>query len=557
MRLSSPLERLRLTRAIGLPLRVLGLRWTVSDRAATQYALEVGLDPANGDTARLRVARICREIGDRATAVHILEGLPDALGEGPDGLILQADVDWSLGRYEAALRAAERLLELRPGNDYGRRMRDRARAELVPLDPGWRPRLPGGRVTYAHVPGRVLHLLTNSLPYRQAGYTVRAQNVARCQIAVGLEPEMATRPGFPSNEGVHHARRTSVVDGVTYHHILPDLDRTLGTEHVANEFARRGATLVEEFRPAVLQPTTNHVNAQVALALRDRYRVRVVYEVRGFLEETWLSRVGSQVAESDRYVASRAVETACMRAADAIVTLSDTMRQEIIERGGIDPDFVCVVPNAVDIDRFVPGTRPQALARQLDIGDEPVIGYISSFTAYEGILYLIEATAELRRRGRHVRCLLVGDGEARPTLETRAADLGLLDDRSVIFTGRVSHQKILDYYRLIDVFVVPRTTDRVSQLVTPLKPYEAMAMERALVVSAVDALVEIVTDRETGRTFTPEDAADLANVVDSLLDSPDERRRLGTNAREWVATHRTWAMNGQRYRELFERLDVA
>ncbi len=134
--------------------------------------------------------------------------------------------------------------------------------------------------------------------------------------------------------------------------------------------------------------------------------------------------------------------------------------------------------------------------------DEPVVGYISSFTGYEGIRYLIAAAAELRRRGRRVRCLLVGDGEDRSALEAAAVAAGV-DDGTVIFTGRVPHDRILDYYRLIDVFVVPRTNDRVSQLVTPLKPYEAMAMERALVVSGVGALLEIVDRWRDGPVVPP------------------------------------------------------
>ncbi len=367
---------------------------------------------------------------------------------------------------------------------------------------------------------------------------------------------MATRAGFPSNEGVRRAPATSVVDGVTYHRVLPDLDPATPIDRLIEANAKAAQDLVDTLRPAVLHPASNHVNAQVALALRDRYGIPVVYEVRGFLEETWRSRASVDVADSDRYRASREIETACMRDADAVVTLSETMRQDILGRGGTDPDLVVVVPNAVDVARFVPGPRDPGLAASLGIGDEPVIGYISSFTGYEGIRYLIEATAELHRRGRRVRCLLVGDGEERAALELVARATGM-DDGTVIFAGRVPHDRVLDYYRLIDVFVVPRTNDRVSQLVTPLKPYEAMAMERALVVSAVGALLEIVTEGETGRSFRPEDPIALADAVEPLLDDPAERARLGRAARIWVSEHRTWQMNGSRYRALYERLGVA
>jgi glycosyltransferase involved in cell wall biosynthesis len=152
--------------------------------------------------------------------------------------------------------------------------------------------------------------------------------------------------------------------------------------------------------------------------------------------------------------------------------------------------------------------------------------------------------------------LLVGEGEERATLEAEANRLGL-DDGTVIFTGRVPHGEIQRYYSIIDVFVVPRTNDRVSRLVTPLKPFEAMALERAVVVSGVDALVEIVSDGETGLTFRPEDATNLADVVEPLLEDPGRRAALGTAARAWVTAHRTWRQNGERYRALYERLGAA
>jgi PEP-CTERM/exosortase A-associated glycosyltransferase len=553
--LSRPFLARSTTSASGAPLRTLSVRWTSSLASASTYAEAIAREPRMRRTGAIRLARACLEIGATGAAARILDHLPPG-PESATELVLRAEVDLQLGRYTTAAALAVRAVELRPTDRTAKAVGNRARAELTVLTPGWRPRLETTPVRSSPTRGRILHLLTNSLPYREAGYTVRAQNVARCQIDAGLDPRMATRAGFPRNEGIRGAPPTSVIDGVTYYRILPDLDPATLVDRLVAAYASAGQSLIEELRPAILQPASNHVNAQAAFALRDRYAIPVVYEVRGFLEETWRSRASTDVADSDRYRASREVETACMRDADAVVTLSETMRQDIIARGGTAPDRVVVVPNAVDVERFVPGPRDPALAARLGIGDEPVVGYISSFTGYEGIRYLIAATAELRRRGRRLRCLLVGDGEERAALEAEARSAGL-SDGTVVFTGRVPHERVLDYYRLIDVFVVPRTNDRVSQLVTPLKPYEAMAMERALVVSGVGALLEIVADGETGRTFTPEDPIALADVLEPLLDDPDERARLGRAARQWVSEHRTWRQNGVRYRTLYERLGVA
>jgi glycosyltransferase involved in cell wall biosynthesis len=295
----------------------------------------------------------------------------------------------------------------------------------------------------------------------------------------------------------------------------------------------------------------------VALALGERLGLPVVYEVRGFLEESWRSHFGSSVEDSDRYRLSRAVETSCMRRATGVVTLSETMRSEIISRGGIDPKHVVVIPNGVDLEQFEPGPRDEALAADLGIRpDETVVGYVSTFNHYEGIHHLIAAVGQLRRRGRAVRLLLVGDGDERSNLEALAAEEGLLAGAGAIFTGRVPYVSIGRYYRTMDIFVVPRTNDRVAQLVTPLKPYEAMAMEKAVVVSGVAALREVVHDGQTGLVFPPDDATALADVIDSLVDDPRQRRDLGLAARDWVAANRTWAENGRRYLEFYQRLGL-
>jgi glycosyltransferase involved in cell wall biosynthesis len=245
-----------------------------------------------------------------------------------------------------------------------------------------------------------------------------------------------------------------------------------------------------------------------------------------------------------------------MKAADAVVTLSETMRAEIVSRG-VPTDQVVVVPNAVDVERFVPRERDAALAASLGIAaDDPVVGYVSSFNAYEGIRYLVEAVATLRAAGRQVRLLLVGDGPDEADIRATAKRLGL-DDGTLVMPGRVAHDDVARYHALIDVFVVPRTEDRVSRLVTPLKPFEAMAMERAVVVSDVPALRELVEPGVTGLTFKAEDAAALAEVLAELLDDPTRRQELGRQARAWVLAERTWEANGRRYRELYERLGAA
>jgi PEP-CTERM/exosortase A-associated glycosyltransferase len=525
------------------------LLWELG-RTQEAIALIERVTATAGPTTLVRLARVCVTLGEVARVRPLVARLP----QGYERASFEAEFAFAEGRFTEALAMAETALT-RPG-DHRRHHRviDRARAELEVLDPAWRPPLP--RVparTGAPRPGRILHVLTNSLPHLQSGYTVRAQQVAVAQRAAGLDPHMVTRAGFPLVEG-RAGRGLDRVDGIDYHRIAPGMPLSGAPGVIVTHTAAGLERLAAELRPAVLQPTTNFLNAQAALAVCESLGIRLVYEVRGFLEETWVSRVGDDAKAADRYIRGREMETACMAAADAVVTLSETMKADIVARG-IPADRITVIPNAVDGARFTPRVRDDALARRLGIArGEIVLGYISSMVRYEGIRYLIEATRLLRDRGRRVRLLLVGDGEDRGALEERASELGLDADRTALFTGRVPHAEIEAYYSIIDLFVVPRTADRVSQLVTPLKPYEAMAMQRCLVVSGVGALLEIVEAGETGRSFTPEDPVALADALEPLLDDPGERDRLGRNARAWVLEHRTWERNGALYRGVYERL---
>jgi glycosyltransferase involved in cell wall biosynthesis len=227
------------------------------------------------------------------------------------------------------------------------------------------------------------------------------------------------------------------------------------------------------------------------------------------------------------------------------------MRDEILERG-VDPDKVIIVPNGVSEEFLRPLPDDQGKLKA-SLGIEPgehVVGLVSSLVAHEGIGTLLEAVKMLNDRGVRTRALIVGDGPERPALQRQAAALGV----DAIFPGRVPMSQVRAYHAVLDAFVVPRTPDRVCQLVTPLKPVEAMASGLPVVVSGVKALSEIVHDKVTGLLSPPLDAAALADTLAELLDRPELRAELGGNAREWVARDRTWAHNAARYREAYERL---
>lgn len=553
-------------------------------------------------TSPRRLAAFALAVDRPDAARSALDRMPST---DPDRATLLARLAAREGRLTDAVAALQGV----PGRRVAR-LRASLAGELYVLTDGIpRPErlraVPANRMT--PVPGRVLHLVTDALPTTNAGYTVRTQRIAVAQREAGLDPHVVTKAGFPVAQGHLDGRRIAQLDGVPYHRLIPywlppnaDAAASLGLDLAAR--------LAGRLRPAVLHAASNHLNGQLALALREDFGLPVIYEARGFWEETWLSRhgvdpgaapvdprtapvtpaaqgpqagaapshvrsessssteaaraarvpvaparlPGADLAVSDFYQLSRAAETRCMMAADLVVTLGEVMREEIVARG-VDPGKVIVVPNAVSAEFLEPLPDGGPLRESLGIRPgELVVGVVSNLVAYEGIGTLLEAAAELRRRKLPVRPLIVGDGTERAALERHAGRLGLTG--AAIFTGRVPMSEVRRYHAALDLFAVPRTSDRVCQLVTPLKPVEAMASGLCVVASDVGALREIIRPEVTGALATSGDPGSFADIMEPLLYSSDTRRKLGANAREWVARDRTWAHNAAIYRAAYERL---
>jgi glycosyltransferase involved in cell wall biosynthesis len=533
-------RRAALTVLEASPARLAAFSLAVDQPAVARSAL--ARLPAESSAAPRLAARLAYREGRLTEAVAALDG---ASG-------------WRSARLRRTLRAE--LEVLRPVGDTRQSPRPPgiggSPSPQSPPRPGPGTNRPLQGAGYVPVPGRVLHIVTDALPSVSAGYTVRTQEIAVAQRAAGLDPHVVTRIGFPVTAGKIDGRRATAVDGVPYHRLLP-LVMPGRMDSIAEQGLRRAAALVRELRPAVAHAASNYSNGVTALGLRAAFGIPYVYEVRGFWEDTWLSRHAATahpqapgLESSERYRLTRELEAHCMRAADLVVTLGEAMRDEIIDRG-VDPDKILIVPNGVSAEFLRPLPDGSALRAQLGIAPgEHVVGLVSSLVAHEGIGTLLAAVKLLRDRGVPVRALIVGDGPERAALERQAAALGL----DAIFTGRVPMSRVRDYHAVLDVFVVPRTPDRVCQLVTPLKPVEAMASGLPVVVSAVRALGEIIQDKVTGLQATPLDPASLAECLDQLLASPRLRRELGDAAREWVARDRTWEHNARRYRDAYARL---
>jgi PEP-CTERM/exosortase A-associated glycosyltransferase len=370
------------------------------------------------------------------------------------------------------------------------------------------------------------------------------------QRALGWETAQMTTPRQQSGSAVEQ------VEGWSFHRtpLEPSpIDRLPGVRYVREMRAteRRLDLLVEEFRPDVLHAHSPVLNALPALRVGRRHAIPVLYEVRALWEDAAVDH-GRTREGSLRYRTSRALETYVLRDAAHVTTICEGLRKEIVARG-VPDDRVTVVPNAVDPELFDAGREPDAgLRRTLRLAGADVIGFAGSFFAYEGIDLLIDALARLAPTHRNLRALLIGGGPQEVALRAQVS-AQRLEDR-VVFVGRVPHAEMQRYYDLIDVLAYPRHRMRLTELVTPLKPLEAMAQGRMIVASDVGGHRELIRDGDTGFLFAAGDVGALATLIERVLREREQWPKIAARARRFVETERTWARSVARYAAVYGAL---
>jgi glycogen(starch) synthase len=390
---------------------------------------------------------------------------------------------------------------------------------------------------------RILHLLDHSLPLH-SGYAFRTVSILREQRALGWQTVQLTTP----KQGVVGSDE-ELVDGWIFHRTRAATGA--GPLAQMRATAARLDTLVRETSPDLIHAHSPVLTALPARWVARRHRLPLVYEMRASWEDAAVDH-GTTAEGSLRYRASRALETFALRRADAITTICEGLARDIAARG-IARERVTVIPNAVDIGAFGLGTAPDpGLKHALGLDDaSAVVGFAGSFYGYEGLDLLLDALPRLLAAHPRLRMLLVGGGPQETALKAQAARAGLADQ--VIFTGRVPHDQVQRYYDLIDVLAYPRKSMRLTELVTPLKPLEAMAQGRMFVASDVGGHRELVRDGETGFLFPAGDAVALARAIDGLLARRDDWPRVRAQARRYVETERHWAASVARYRDVYRR----
>jgi len=397
---------------------------------------------------------------------------------------------------------------------------------------------------------KILHVFDHTLPLH-SGYTFRSAAILRNQRKMGWETYHLSGP-----KQINCTVMEEDADGLHFYR-TPKPAGLLARLPGGDPFAVMGAIekrllgLAKELQPDVIHAHSPVLDAVPAIRVGRKLGIPVVYEIRAFWEDAAVDH-GSTREGSLRYKLTRALETWAVKNADAVTVICEGLRNDLVARG-IPPGKITVIPNAVDIEKFDMGGKPDAeLKLKLGLGNSRVLGFIGSFYAYEGLDLLIASLPAILKQLPDVKVLLVGGGPQDAALKQQVMALDLKD--RVVFTGRVPHDEVNRYYDLIDVLVYARHPMRLTELVTPLKPLEAMAQGRLMVASDVGGHKELIQDGKTGVLFRAGNAGDLASKVVGLLKFEQGWDGMKKNGRKFVETERNWAASVARYRGVYGSL---
>ncbi|NEN90244.1 MAG: tetratricopeptide repeat protein [Okeania sp. SIO3H1] len=403
---------------------------------------------------------------------------------------------------------------------------------------------------------RVLLPLHLSLPYEQTGYAIRSHSILTSLKEKGIDVLATTRLGYPSSFLPQYQNKSvpeiEEIDSIRYLRLNSEEKQTDIEQNYAyiEGYAERLVKAAMSHNASVIHSASNFENGMATVLAARRAGIKSVYEVRGFWH---LSRVAKLPKFRDSYWFTyyQSMESAVVRQVDAVVALSQVMKDKLID-WGVDSRKITIVPNAVDTNKFKPRSPDDALQRKWGLNSQFVVGFIGSLNEYEGVDLLIKAVAGLVDGSANIKLLVVGDGSGKKGLEKLVKSVNM--NQHIIFTGQVPFSDVIDYYALSNVCVFPRKAEEVCQYVPPLKLLEPMAMAKPVIVSALPPLMEMVKHEETGLVSRSDDIGSLQSALLRIYNSPGLGDRLGKTARDWIKANRQWSVVSQKYLEVYQKL---
>jgi PEP-CTERM/exosortase A-associated glycosyltransferase len=384
-----------------------------------------------------------------------------------------------------------------------------------------------------------------------SGYSMRSRYISESLVKLGVKVRAVSSPQFSYE---HQEER---LNGVSYMRT-----KVPGWEYLRKVPFVREATVVQSVKNKIIDNWSNDIkiidahssllNGMIGVKLQKRFHLPFLYEIRALWEDAAVDQ-GKTKEGSYRYNLTRKMETEIIEKADKITVICEGLRKDICERG-IDESKVTIIPNGVDTEKFHPIECDLEVKKKYGLENCKVFGFIGTFFEFEGLDLLVKAAKKILEKKNDVKFLIVGGGRHEQYLKDLVNEMGLSKD--VIFTGRVNHDEIKKYYSVIDNFIYPRISKRITELVTPLKPLEAMAMEKVVIGSSVGGIKELVSDGENGILFEADNVDDLVERCCYVLDNETKMQAMAKKSRQYVVEKRNWLTICREYLNIFEELGV-
>jgi len=398
---------------------------------------------------------------------------------------------------------------------------------------------------------RILHILDHSLPLH-SGYCFRTRAIMKAQAASGMAVAGVTgvrqdQHGYEAQAPLEHA------DGLDFFRTLTDVQGPSPVREwrEISVFANRIAAVVREWRPDILHAHSPVLNGLAALRVAQKTDLPLLYEIRAFWEDAAVGN-GTGREGSPRYWLTRQLENHVVNSADSIAVICEGLKSDLVTRG-VAKEKITVSPNGVDMSLFgKPPAADEGLRTKLGLAGKSVLGFIGSFYDYEGLDDLIAAMPMLQNSCPEAHLLLVGGGPMEEALKEQVR--ASVAASAITFTGRVPHEEVERYYGLMDVMVYPRKSMRLTELVTPLKPLEAMAQGRIVAASDIGGHRELIENGVTGTLFPAGSPEKMAENLAELLQKREQWPQTIENAKKFVEADRNWSSNILRYNPVYQRL---
>ena len=406
-------------------------------------------------------------------------------------------------------------------------------------------------------PKSIMYHVNQSLPHHSSGYAIRTQSLLKSLKSKNWNISAYARVGYPNDRydyiGSKIVDSYSTVDGIDYY-FAPSRTKSIGKLDI-KQYQKENVKLIikqaKEFGPSIIHCASNYSCGLAGTAAAKILGLPSIYEMRGLWHVTRTAKQ-PEYDESNHYRMIEGLEMQAAKNASHVLAITEGVK-DVLLTNGIEEEKITLLPNAVDINKFKPRERNEKIEQKFGLNGMTTIGYIGSFTDYEGLDYLLKAGAALKDKYEgKFKILMIGDGVVLDNLKSLSRELKL--DNVIHFTGRIEHNDVLDYYSVIDIAVYPRKGMKVCEIVSPLKPLEAMAMEKTVIASNVKALSEMVKNNETGLLHEKDNIDDLTKLLEKCLKDKKLTKSLGINARKWVTKNRNWDAVSEKVSNLYKKL---